>query len=56
MTTSKKTFKDQREQKELHEFWRGRREGKKESRVKGGHENLLTKALKELEEDEADPE
>lgn len=53
MTTSGKTFKEQKPAQEKHEAWRANREGKRQEREKGGHTNLLREALEEELEEEA---
>jgi hypothetical protein len=54
MTSPGKTFKEQKDEKELHERWKMQREGKKEEKLKGGHRNLVREALEESQPVEED--
>lgn len=53
----KKTHKEQRDQKEVHDLWKANREGKRPPKEKGGHRNLKAEAAEwvreELESEDA---
>lgn len=53
MTLKKKTYKDQREEKDLHLKWRSSREGKRpQPKEKGGRKNHLLVWLAKEDDDD----